>query len=152
MALDCKFYHRFILDGTILVETEFFYNRNNQELNEWMLKLFFEKNKKLKKKKTVDNFTVSLTEEDLKYLEIDYYRSCYVFYREMKHVCYKKVVSFINPSIEVEIDDFREHVYPVCEVIGEVKIDLSKQDLEQLFTSAKHYLSLGEEVFYMGSS
>jgi len=78
MALDCKFYHRFILDGTILVETEFFYNRNNQELNEWMSKLFFEKNKKTKKEKTVDNFTVSLTVEDLKRLEMNYYCSCFV--------------------------------------------------------------------------
>ncbi len=47
MGLDCKFYHGLTLDDS----TEFFYNRNNHELNEWMLKLFFEKNKKTKKEK-----------------------------------------------------------------------------------------------------
>jgi len=111
------------------------------------------KTKKLKKKKTVDNFTVSLTVEDLKRLEMNYYCSCFVFHHKMKSVFYEKAVTCINPSMtidetEVVINDSYEHEYP----IEKFEIDLSKQDLEQLIVDAKHYLALDEWVFYMGSS
>ena len=143
MVSDYGFYH-----GTVKHNVPFFhiFSKDNGELNKWMLNLFLTKNRL--KEFNDDTFTVSLTEKDLKRLEIDYYRSCYAFHHKMKGIYYKKVVTLANPSIEVEINHNYEHEYP----IGEIEFDLSTIDLKWFFSDAKHYLSLKEKVFYKDST